>query len=424
MAVADAESPVALTFAGRVREKIGFLGLFGALAAYTLTTLDGGEIASQIVSSAMLLIAALYLSVSFGQRLTVKLPTICLLLMTCYGAAQTIWSPQKIAYDGWARVLFWSAATAICVVSSQICRDSKVAVRLRWLFVVFGSAICVLDLLEQASHTNKYFWLIQSRYSTVNGPFAYWNNFAQFVELLVPVTLWLGVSGRKPALLYLVLSGLQIGAVVASGSRAGSALVIAELVAVMVIAYFRNRNWTFLYAACSALLLSVLFAYAAGFNRLSHKLEQRDQLAVRRDINLSSLAMIRERPLTGWGLGTYVPVYRMFARYDDGTYVNRAHNDWFEWSAEGGLLFAGFMAAVFLWSIRPAIRSVWGIGLIAVCLHAFVDYPFARLGVCGWYFALLGMLAAIHAAERSTTDQTAGRSAARPWQTRSFASAS
>jgi hypothetical protein len=32
--------------------------------------------------------------------------------------------------------------------------------------------------------------------------------------------------------------------------------------------------------------------------------------------------------------------------------------------------------------------------LIAVCLHALVDYPFARLGVCGWYFCLLGMLAA------------------------------
>ena len=25
-----------------------------------------------------------------------------------------------------------------------------------------------------------------------------------------------------------------------------------------------------------------------------------------------------------------------------------------------------------------------------------VDYPFARLGVCGWYFALLGMLSALH----------------------------
>ena len=103
--------------------------------------------------------------------------------------------------------------------------------------------------------------------------------------------------------------------------------------------------------------------------------------------------MIRERPLTGWGLNTYVPVYRMFALYDDGTYVNRAHNDWLQFLAEGGILFAAPMCVLFLWSIRPAVRSVWGVGLIAVGLHALVDYPFARLGVCGWYFALIAMVA-------------------------------
>jgi hypothetical protein len=51
------------------------------------------------------------------------------------------------------------------------------------------------------------------------------------------------------------------------------------------------------------------------------------------------------------------------------------------------------MLAVFFWSFRPAIRSIWGLGVIAVGLHALVDYPFTRFGVCGWYFALLGMLA-------------------------------
>jgi hypothetical protein len=51
------------------------------------------------------------------------------------------------------------------------------------------------------------------------------------------------------------------------------------------------------------------------------------------------------------------------------------------------------MLFVFGWSIRPAIESVWAVGLIAICLHAIVDYPFARLGVCGWYFALAPMLA-------------------------------
>jgi O-antigen ligase len=133
---------------------------------------------------------------------------------------------------------------------------------------------------------------------------------------------------------------------------------------------------------------------------LIQKLQQNDQLAVRRSINESSLEMIRDRPLTGWGLETYVPVYRMFAHYDDGTYVNRAHDDWLQWAAEGGIPFAALMLALFVWTVRPAIACVWGIGLLAICLHALVDYPFARLGVCGWYFALAPMLTAQAAPRR------------------------
>jgi hypothetical protein len=52
------------------------------------------------------------------------------------------------------------------------------------------------------------------------------------------------------------------------------------------------------------------------------------------------------------------------------------------------------MLVIFVWSIRPALDSIWGVGLIAICLHAAVDYPFARLGVCSWYFALVPMFAA------------------------------
>ena len=168
-----------------------------------------------------------------------------------------------------------------------------------------------------------------------------------------------------------------------------------------MLAYARNRNKAFIVGAALAIGLSVFFIYAAGFETLITKLQQNDLLAVRRNIDKSSLAMIRSRPLTGWGLETYVPVYRMFARYDDGTYVNRAHNDWLEWAAEGGVFFAGAMIVVLGWSVRPAIRSGWGVGLIAVCIHALVDYPFARLGVCGWYFCLIGMLAATRLNEKS-----------------------
>ena len=393
MAAADVELGTGPTLAGRVHDKLGLIGLFGLLAAFTLLTLDGGEVAPRIVSTLLLVFTAAYFIFPFGQRLALSLPAVCLLLMAGFGVCQTLWSPVKIVYNGWTGVLFWFTAAMVALVATQVFQATRAAAQFRLAFILFASAVCVLELVEQASHTNKYYWLIPSKFRAVFGPFAYWNNFAQFVEMALPITLWQGLAQRKPEIFYLVLGALQIGAVVASGSRAGTALVLLELIAVVVLAYLRYRNRAFSFGAAVAVSLSLLFIYAAGFDAVIGKLQQNDQLNVRRDINKSSLEMIKERPLTGWGLDTYVPVYRMFARYDDGTYVNRAHNDWLQWGAEGGIFFAALMLIVFGFSVRPAYRSGWGLGLVAVCLHATVDYPFARLGVCGWYFALIAMLA-------------------------------
>lgn len=393
MAVADVKLPSRLYLTRGLQQRIVAGVLFFLLSAFTLCTLDGGEIAPLVISASVLLFAAYALLFGPEAKFRFTLPTACLLAMTAYGVIQTLWLPQKILYDGWMGVLFWFTAAAIVFLATHVFEKDAIAAQFRWAFVIFGSTICLLDLLEQASQTNKYYWLIQSKFATVNGPFAYWNNFAQFVELFLPVTLWLGMGRRRLQTAYLGLSAVQIAAVVASGSRAGTALVVVELIAVILLAYARNRKRSFLAAAGTVVLLSGVFVYAAGFDTLFQKLQQKDQLQVRREINRSSLEMIRSRPLTGWGLNTYVPVYRMFAHYDDGTYVNRAHNDWLQFAAEGGIPFAALMAIVFFWSVRPAIRSVWGLGVIAVGLHALVDYPFARLGVCAWYFALIGMLA-------------------------------
>jgi hypothetical protein len=42
--------------------------------------------------------------------------------------------------------------------------------------------------------------------------------------------------------------------------------------------------------------------------------------------------------------------------------------------------------------VPTAIRNPWGLGLIAVMLHACVDFPFPRPAVSGWLFVMLGLL--------------------------------
>lgn len=376
-------------------DRIRLFGLLVCLALFTTCTLDGGDVAPFCISAATLALTAFSLVAPTAFVWKASFPMLMLIGMTLYGVLQTLFFPQHIAYDGWTGVLFWFTAACLVLLGSQIASNAKVSRRFRLVFVWFGSAVCVLELLEQASHTQSYFWLIPSRFPAVFGTFAYWNNFAQFVELLLPVTLWVALGSRTPDIRYMLLAAAQVGAVAMSGSRAGATLIVCELLAVLGLLFWRRRNRRLLYAAFGTIALSALFVYSAGVSEVVHKLQAKDQLSVRRQINESSIAMIKERPLTGWGLNSYQSVYPMFARFDAGTYVNRAHNDWLQWTAEGGIPFAGLMLAVFIWSIRPALRSVWGLGVIAVCLHALVDYPFARFGVCGWYFALLGMLVVV-----------------------------
>jgi O-antigen ligase len=87
-------------------------------------------------------------------------------------------------------------------------------------------------------------------------------------------------------------------------------------------------------------------------------------------------------------------VYPAYAHFDVGASVDHAHNDWLEWAAEGGIPHALAWAVLAVSVAKPAVRSIWGIGVMAVFLHAFVDYPFARFGVSAWTMTLIGALCA------------------------------
>ena len=132
----------------------------------------------------------------------------------------------------------------------------------------------------------------------------------------------------------------------------------------------------------------------AGAGTLLGRFAETDPLRYRREMAASSVHIIRDHPWQGSGLGTYASVYPAYATFDLGATVEHAHNYWLEWAAEGGIPFALVWLVLALALCRPAARSIWGIGILAVFLHALVDYPFARFGLTAWNFALMGALSA------------------------------
>jgi O-antigen ligase len=136
----------------------------------------------------------------------------------------------------------------------------------------------------------------------------------------------------------------------------------------------------------------VALAALGGAQTLLGRLADPDPLRYRREIFKSTAGMIAHRPWQGFGLGSFRAVYPEFATFDSGAVVEHAHSDWLEWAAEGGVPYAVAWVLLAGCAFPAAIRSVWGIGVVAVFLHAFVDYPFARLGVSAWTFILVGAL--------------------------------
>jgi O-antigen ligase len=154
--------------------------------------------------------------------------------------------------------------------------------------------------------------------------------------------------------------------------------------------------------------LAVLFTSIVSWQTLRQHLGEPDPFAGRREFLVFSLAMLHDRPAMGFGLGNWARAYPQYAIFDDGTYVNQAHNDWLQWAVEGGVPFFAILLSLVAMAAPAALRSVWGIGLVSVWVHCLVEYPLQqRPGIGAWFFVLLGVLAARRSrgrAERADSD--------------------
>ena len=142
------------------------------------------------------------------------------------------------------------------------------------------------------------------------------------------------------------------------------------------------------------LVVTGVLTLIVGFETVSERFYSEAMTLGRLQFAISTLHMIAVHPWIGWGLGCWPAVYPAFATFDPGAIVNQAHCDWLQWTAEGGLPVGLAMLSLAVWSFRPAIRSIWGIGVIAVLIHAAFDYPFSRPAVGAWPILILSMAAA------------------------------
>jgi hypothetical protein len=293
-------------------------------------------------------------------------------------------------------VLNWTTILAVFSLGLELGGNRQSRERfLSWL-LWFGTALAAVSMLTVfSSPEGVVFWFFHAGSDRRTlGPFVYYNQYAAFIEAVLPLALVRAILDPRRRMLYSVIGALLLTSVVAGGSRAGTILCLAEVLVIPLVAWGQgivSRRVVGRVLLASLCTLAVLGA-VAGWEVIWRRLQEPNPYALRKDFLLSSVAMVRDRPLTGFGLGTWSEVYPGFARFDDGLFANQAHNDWAQWAAEGGIPFFLLMLGVVARAVRPAFRSLWGVGLLAVFVHCMIDYPMQqRPALAAFFFALLGI---------------------------------
>jgi O-antigen ligase len=262
------------------------------------------------------------------------------------------------------------------------------------IFAALLSIVSVFTVLT--SPAGRVFWWFDVSTVPTLGPFVYKNQYASFVEAILSLAILKAIHDPKRWLPYTLLAATLFGSVIASGSRAGSALCLAEILLIPAIAFARRQidGRTLVRAISGSLAAMTLLTVVVGWQTIWSRLQETNPYALRWNLVQSSVAMFRDRPWMGFGLGTWSMAYPGYALFDNGSFVNQAHNDWLQWAVEGGIPFLLIMLGIAAWTIRPAVRTLWGMGLCAVFLHCLIDYPMQQRPVLtAFFFALLGTLA-------------------------------
>jgi hypothetical protein len=201
----------------------------------------------------------------------------------------------------------WAAYFVLFLVALQALDDPIVRRNFLRAALYAGFAVAVLSTVQYFTSDGRIYWLFQPRAGRPFGPFVNPDHYAAFVELILPLAIYEAQRDRSKLWLHTAIVGALYASVIASASRAGAVLAAIELLALPWL----GRRSSFVGIVIT---LSVAFAGIAtvvvGPEALWTRFQDKDPFRYRREIAISTMQMIRQRPLLGYGLGNYANVYR------------------------------------------------------------------------------------------------------------------
>src|SRR6185295_6402595 len=243
------------------------------------------------------------------QRRTLAVSPTAILL-----GAVVAWGLVQV-FAGWTvdrfktlnEVLNWTVNLTAFGLALELSADRQRRERFLTAVLWFGTGLAAVSMLTVFSSPSRVaFWIFNagSDQRTL-GPFVYYNQYAAFIEAVLPLALVRAILDPRRRVLYCVICALLLASVVAGGSRMGTILCVLEVVVIPLVALSQRLISPRTAARVLVVSLStlVVLGAVAGWDAIWKRLQEEHPYAVRQNFLLSSLEMVRERPLRGFGLG-------------------------------------------------------------------------------------------------------------------------
>lgn len=284
-----------------------------------------------------------------------------------------------------------------------------------------GAAIAVFAIVQNLTASGKMYWLVRQPSALMYGPFVNHNHYAGLMEMLAPIPLVMVLMNNfeRSARILLVFAWLLMsGTVFLSLSRGGMVSFTAQM---LVLGAFlvgqkgkqRKGNQSILWAGVVLALIGFLFYMGRAqitdrVTTLQSPLTD-NSIRFRLSVAKDSLHMLAERPIVGWGLGTFSIVYPQYRSFYSKLYLQSADNDYAQLAVESGvagLLLAGW----FVWIVcrsgakaigqrapgaRTTLAAAAFIGVLGILIHSASDSNLHVPGNASLFYVLSALTAGL-----------------------------
>ena len=322
-------------------------------------------------------------------------------------------------HDTISGALLYCAYAMLCFLSAQTLLRSSQARTIAVILALYGFTVAAFALLQGIAPNGKLFWVRQpSMGGAIYGPYVNHNHYAGLMEMLVPILLVLSLTrlvGDRERIAAGVAAAIMVGTVFLSGSRGGMLAIFVELAFLAVVLLRQRRSIRIIVGVVAfAVVLVGLLTWLGGKELTSRvssiSTEARTELSggMRLSIDRDALRMFANKPVLGWGLGTFPVVYPQYRSFYTNFFVNEAHNDYLQLLCEVGLLGFGTMVWFLVVVYRSAMRKIanWmsdvsgavtlacTLGLTGILVHSLLDFNLQIPANAALFYVLCTLAAA------------------------------